>query len=175
MEKKSTYGLRLDQLAGLFALGAETPLDRPDGEQRMAELLRQHLTSALPTGVLVLDALVMMLGRLGYERRALGGKTLSEVLLDPRTDMGLLRAIKECCKRLSGSLDSKAEAAIATTLYYAAMASALVYHSHKITKHSVDRLDEAFALLIAKPWMDRELAALFAQARDICLGKEGQR
>jgi len=94
----------------------------------------------------------------GYDTRSLAGKTLVEVLLDPRADLGLLRAVKECCKRLSLSLDSRAEAAIATTLYYAAMASALVYHDKKITRHSEDTLDEAFGSLIEKPWMASELA-----------------
>jgi hypothetical protein len=173
MEKKSTYGLRLDQLAGLFSLGLDGPVEGREGEQGMAELLHQHLTAALPAGPLLLDALLMMVGRLGYETQALGGKTLVEVLLDPRTDLGLLRAVKECCKRLSGSLESKAEAAIATTLYYAAVASALVYHDKKITQHSYATLDEAFALLLEKPWMDRELAGLFSRAQGLCQGKGG--
>ena len=175
MERRSTYGLRLDQLAGLFSLGVDCPAEGHEGQQRMAAMLREHLTCALPSGPLLLDALVMMVGRLGYETRALGGKTLVEVLLDPRTDPGLLRAIKECCKRLSSSLESKVESAIATTLYYAAMAGALVYHDKKITQHSYDALDGAFAMLIEKPWMDRELAGLFSSARSICQGKRGRR
>jgi hypothetical protein len=174
MQKRSTYGLRLDQLAGLFSLGIDCPVEGREGQQRMAAMLREHLTCALPAGPLLLDALVMMVGRLGYEARSLGGKTLVELLLDPRTDLGLLRAIKECCKRLSSSLESKAEAAIATTLYYAAMASALVYHDKKITQHSYDALDEACALLMDKPWMDRELAALFCRARGLCQRCGGQ-
>ena len=174
MQKRSTYGLRLDQLAGLFSLGIESSLEGCDGQQRMAAMLHEHLTSALPAGPLLLDALVMMVGRLGYKTHSLGGKTLVEILLNPRTDLGLLRAIKECCKRLSSSLDSKDEAAIATTLYYAAMASALVYHDKKITQHSYDMLDEACALLIEKPWMDRELAGLFSRARGLCQSHGGR-
>jgi hypothetical protein len=115
-----------------------------------------------------------MVGRLGYETHPLAGKTLVEVLLGPRTDLGLLRAIKECCKRLSSGLESKAEAAIATTLYYAAVASALVYHNKKITQHSWDALDEAYRLLMDKPWMDPELAELFSRARSFCQGRGGR-
>jgi hypothetical protein len=173
MDKRSTFGLRLDQLAGLFALGAEGPVDMPEGRQKMTEMLEEHLTAALPTGVLVLDALMMMVRRLGYETQPLAGRTLKEVLLDRQSDIGLLRAIKECSKRLSLSLESKAEAAIATTLYYAAMASALVHHGQKITQHSRAALAEAFALLKDKPWMEPDLAALFSQAHDICQAKEG--
>jgi hypothetical protein len=171
MDKKSTYGLRFDQLADLFALGVGTPIDQLEGQQKMTELLHEHLTSTLPTGVLVLDALMMMVGRLGYETRSLAGRRMTDVLQDPGTDLGLLRAIKECSKRLSISLESKAEAAIATTLYYAVMASALVHHGQKITKYSYASLDEAFAMLTDKPWMDRDLVTLFSQARQICRDK----
>jgi hypothetical protein len=173
MDKKSTYGLKLDQLAGLFSLGIDSPVEGREGQQRMAELLHQHLTAVLRAGPLLLDALITMVGRLGYDTQALGGKTLVEVLLNSRTDLGLLRAIKECCKRLSGSLESKAEAAIATTLYYAAVASALRHHDKKITQHSYAALDEAFALLLEKPWMDPELVRLFSGARGLCQGKGG--
>jgi hypothetical protein len=174
MQKRSTYGLRLDQLAGLFSLAIDSPVEGRDGQQRMAAMLREHLTCTLPAGPLLLDALMMMVARLGYETRSLAGKTLVEVLLEPRTDLGLLRAIKECCKRLSSGLESEAEAAIATTLYYAAGASALVYHDKKITQHSWDALDEAYRLLMEKPWMDRELAELFSRARSFCQGRGGQ-
>jgi hypothetical protein len=173
MDNKSTYGLRLDQLAGLFAMGREIAIDQPEGGQRMTELLKEHLTSALPTGVIVLDALMMMIGQMGYETRSLSGKTLKDVLLDRQSDIGLLRAIKECSKRLSLRLESKVEAAIATTLYYAAMASALVFHDAKVTQHSYRALDEALAMLMAKPWMDQDLITLFAQARYICARRGG--
>lgn len=174
MEKRSTYGLRLDQLAGLFALGIEGPLEGREGRQRMAAMLREHLTSVLPSGPLLLDALVMMVGRLGYETRSLGGKTLVGVLLNAGTDIGLLRAIKECCKRLSSGLGPGAETAVATTVYYAALASALVYHDKRITQHSYETLDEAYKMLMAKPWMDPDLAGLFSHARRICRDKRGQ-
>ena len=174
MDEKSTYGLRLDQLAGLFSLGTDGPVEGREGQERMADLLREHLTSALPTGLLLLDALMMMMGRLGYNTRSIAGKTIVGVVLNPQSDIGLLRAIKECCKRLSSSLESKPEAAIATTLYYAAMASALVYHRQRITQHSYEALDAAFAMLADKPWMDQDLAGLFSQARSLCQGRRGR-
>ena len=175
MDNKSAYGLRLDQLADLFAMGAEIAVDQPEGQQRMTDLLNEHLTSALPTGVMVLDALMMMVGQMGYETRSLTGRTLKEILLDRRSDIGLLRAIKECCKRLSLRLESKVEAAIAMTLYFAAIASALVYHDTRITQHSHAALDKALAMLMDKPWMDPDLTTLFSQARNICGSKGGSK
>jgi hypothetical protein len=171
MEGNSTHGLRLDQLAELFSVGVSDS-DAAD-EATMAELLREQLTCTLPKGSLLFDALIMMMGRLGCDVRSLAGKSLGDVLSSPQADVGLLRAIKDCSKRLSFSLDSKVEAALATTTYYAALASALVYHDKKITQYSYDALEQSFATFAAREWMGPELAGLFARARRICQDKRG--
>lgn len=170
MEKTSTYGLTLDQMANLFSMGREAPNpgDEKKGKQEMASLLREQLTCSLPRGTLFCDVLVMMMGQQGYETHSLTGKALGDVLLSDQTSITLLRAIKECAKRLSTTLDSPAEAALATTLYFAAVASALVWHDSRITQSSYEKLDESFGLLIEKPWMAEELVELFSRAKGIC-------
>ena len=175
MENESTHGLRLDQLAGLFSLGVEDP--DPAGaaghDEKMAGLLREQLSCVLPKDMLLFDALVMMMGRLGCDVRSLAGRSLLEVLLSPQSDVGLLQAIKDCSKKLSFSLDSKMEAALATTIYYAALASALVHHDRKITQYSYEALDRSFATFAAKKWIPPELSALFLRAGGICRDKRG--
>ena len=110
----------------------------------------------------------MMMDRSGCDTAALGGRSLGEALLNPGSDLGMLRAIKECTKTLSSSLDSKTETALTRTLYFAALAGALVYHDAKITQLSYKRLAESFALLTEKAWMAEELIGLFSAARRIC-------
>jgi len=173
MEKKSAFGLRLDQMASLFSMGAgdPDPSDEKGDSERMAALLQEHLASALARRSLLLDALLMMMGQQDYDARLLAGKSLGEVLLSPQSDIALLQGIKDCSKRLSGTLDSEAEAVIAKTLYFAALASALVYHDRKITQSSYEKLEESFALLIEKKWMAEELKMLFSRAKHICEGK----
>jgi hypothetical protein len=102
---------------------------------------------------------------LGCDVRTLAGKSLLQVLLSPQSDLGLLQAIKDCSKWLSTSLDSKTEAALATTIYYAALASALAYHNRKITQYSYDALERSFSIFAAKKWMSPELAGLFGGRR----------
>ncbi len=175
MENESTHGLRLDQLAGLLSLGLEDPdpADAAGHDEHMAGLLREQLSCVLPRSMLLFDALVMMMGRLGCDVRSLSGRSLLEVLRNPQSDIGLLQAIKDCSKKLSFGLESKTEAALATTIYYAALASALVYHDRKITQYSYDALDESFGTFAAKKWIGPELAELFARARNICGEKRG--
>lgn len=176
MEQKSTYGLRLDQMAGLFSMGSGSPdpTDEKDENETMAALLHEQLACPLPRHSLLFDALLMMMEREGYDTQSLAGKSLGEVLLGPSSDVDLLRAIKDCSKRLSYELDSEAETALATTVYFATLASALVYHNRKITQSSPEKLDESFALLTGKKWMAQELIELFGRARRRCNGRRGE-
>jgi len=170
MKRKSTFGLRLDQMQDLFSLGRAqpNPADEEGDNEKMAGLLREQLTCALPERSLLFDALVMMMEQQGYDTRPLVGKPLGLVLSSPDSDIGLLRAIKECSKTLSCTLDSEVEMALATTIYYAALAGALVHYDEKITQNSYEKLDESFALLVEKQWMTAELVTLFAQAQRVC-------
>jgi len=177
MEKESTFGLRLDQMASLFSMsvGEPDPSDEEGEREQMAALLQEQLASALVKRSLLFDTLVMMLDQQGHDTRFLAGTSLGEVLLSPQSDVALLQGIKNCGKKLSERLDSQAESALATTLYFAALASALVHHDRKITQHSYEKLDESFALLIEKRWMDQGLAELFSRARRICEARRNQK
>jgi hypothetical protein len=177
MDKESTYGLRIDQMAGLFAMGREEPNLADNGADRgtMAGLLRRQLASTLPKHSLLFDALLMMMDQEGYDTQSLRGRSLGDVLLDPLSDLDLLRAIKNCSKRLSHELDSEVEAALATTIYFASLASALVFHDRKITQHPYEKLDESFTELAGKTWMARQLTELFSRAREVCASKKDER
>ncbi|MHC4543938.1 MAG: hypothetical protein ACYTDW_03690 [Planctomycetota bacterium] len=173
MDKKSTFGLKLEQLADLFSIGVEKA-DSTDGisdDKTIAGLLCGQLTSALPKDSFLLDSLLMMMGRLGCDTRALAGKSLGEILLDPGSDIGLLQAIKDYSKKLSCGLVSETETAIAITIYYAILASSLIYHDKKITQYSYEALGQSFAMLTKKKWMTPELKKLFSRARNICRDK----
>lgn len=166
MNGKSTYGLRLDQMANLLALGAERPEAGPEhaDDEALRNLLQEQLTCAEPKGSLLRETLMMMLESLDPLR----GKPLGEFLLDPQSDLDLVRAIKDCSKTLSCALDSADETALARTVYFAAIAGALVHHDTKITQSSYQTLDASLTTLIEKPWMAPQLVELFCQAREIC-------
>ena len=137
MDRDSTIKLRPDQLARLL-----TVLCEPEPEVWLARSL------AGPVG-------------LGEARP---GRRLGEVLLDPRTNLGLLRTIKDHWKAVSLRVPDGAEHAGAIALYYAAIAAALVHHGTLITKNSPAELSEALATLVAKPWLPRDLRGLMESA-----------
>ena len=173
MDNQSTYGLKLEQLANLFSVAAEDEnhMDDFHNEKATAGLLRNRLTSTLPKDSILLNSILMMLDQPGIGIRSLAGKSLLEVLLNPKSEAGLLQAIKDYSKNMSCSSTSEAETATATIIYYAALANLLIYHEKKITQYSYESLAESFALLIEKKWIAEELVELFSGARRICESK----
>ena len=59
-----------------------------------------------------------------------------------------------------------------TTIYYAAIAAALVHHDERITKYSWETLAERFSLLAQRMWIDQDIRDLFARAAGLCREKE---
>jgi hypothetical protein len=175
MEGESVYGLRLDQLAAVFSLGVDDPDPAGTGgdDESVGNQLWAQLSCPLPTDSLLFESLIMMMGRLGCDVRSLAGRSRQEVLLCRHTDVGLLQAIKDCSKTLSASLDSKTEATLAVTIYYAALASALAYHGRKISRYSYETLERSFATFAGKRWVCPELADLFLRAGGICRDSRG--
>jgi hypothetical protein len=170
MEMKTTYGLRPDQMAGLFSVGSDDPdpHDREANNERMTHLLQEQLACTLPEGSLFCDALLMMMERLGWDLNSLSGQSLGQLLLSAQSDIELLKTIKDSSKTLLRDLDSHTDTALATVTYYAALASVLVHHDQKISQYSFEKLSESFAQLSEKQWMTEELVALYSKAQRIC-------
>ena len=177
MDKESTYGLTLEQLAELLSIGIDEVnfLDELSDNEVIAGLLQDRLISSLPRDASLLDSFLVIIAKMGYGLQSLSGKSLGGILLDPETDIGLLQAIKTYGKKLSFTVDGKNENAVALTIYHAAIASALVHHKEKISRSSYDKLDQSFGILIEKEWMTGELKEIFSQARSICQAKRGDK
>lgn len=176
-KKKSTFGLKLDQLADLFAVAAEdhAPADADCDHEHLAEMLRRRLTEVMPENSQLLAALSKISASDRSDLTAMIGRPLLQVLSGPESSVSQLQVLKEASKSVSTAAVSEQERAIATSIYHAAIASCLVNHDEKITQHSYDKLNESFALLLEKKWMARELTELFSHARRICQTKRSKK
>jgi hypothetical protein len=96
--------------------------------------------------------------------RAIAGPTLRELLLDPKTDVLVLRRIKEYAKRLGTKAESEVEKDVFLAVYFAAIAAAGFFHSRQITEHSDTNLDRFLVLFARLSWIPSDLAGLFADA-----------
>lgn len=173
MSRKSTYGLKPEQLADLLSIGIEDAgfIDKISDDKATKELMEAWLITSLPKDASLLDTLLVIMGQMGYGIESLAGKSLSQVILDPKTDIGILKAIKTYSKKLSATVESKAEKAIAITIYYAVLAGSLVNHDQTISQSSYESIEESLSMLIEKKWLTPELKELFSQARSICRAK----
>ena len=174
-EKKSTFGLTLDQLADLLAVGMEQ-IDIGDGNNPghpLTDQLQDILTHPLFQESGLLDSVQVAMDLQGRDMDLLADRSLGEVLLDPDTDLELLQILKSYFKKLYYSADSEVKSALTITLYHGTLANSLVHHGQNISQNSPEMLDQSFALLIEKEWMAAELTKLFLQARRICQDQRG--
>ena len=176
-KRKSTFGLRLGQLADLFAVAAkdQAPTEANRADEHLAEMLRRQLTEVMPGKSLLFPAALEISANQQRDSTLLAGRSLLQVLFSPESSVSQLQVIKEAGKRLTATSVSEAERAVATTIYHAAIARCLIHHDKKITQHSYNKLDESFALLIEKNWMAHELVELFSHARRICENKRSRK
>ena len=168
--RKTTFGLRLGQLADLFAVAVKNQAspDAECAEENLAEMLHDELAEVMPGSSLLFPAVSEITTSRQSDVALLVGQSLQQLFFGPEVTIGQLQLVKEASKRLTGTLVSVAQCAVANTIYHAAIARCLTLHNKKITKHSYEKLDESFALLIEKDWMAGELVELFSDARRIC-------
>lgn len=173
MDNESTFGWGPEQIGRLLAVGADAGAseDERPPDRVTEDLLRDRLAGPLPLDKAVVDSLPVILGRLCRELLPLAGKPLGEVLLDPDTELSVLETVKDYGKGLPLGRKKGPEHAIAIAIYYAAIASALLYHDRKITEHSYENLEKSFAMLIDRRWLPPELSRHLAKAGKACKRK----
>ena len=149
---------------GLDDAGAKQGVD---DDHVIQVLLRACLTGVIPPDA-TFRAMPLLVRWLCEDPAPLSAKTLQEAILDPATPLDVIMEMKEHAKDLVSSASTHAERAVATTLYYATIASAILFHGTRITQYSPGTLAISFDALIGQGWMLPELSAHFEKARAIC-------
>jgi predicted RNase H-like nuclease (RuvC/YqgF family) len=101
--------------------------------------------------------------------RPFTGCSFGALLLDPETDLTVIETIKVLHKRQAESTVSESRQAVATAIYYAAIASALVHHDVRITKLSYESLGRSFEELVRSNWLPPGMKQLFVEAHNSCI------
>ncbi len=174
MDKKSTtFGLGPEKLARLLNIGSDISETENDVDQKekKAELLHDWLAATLPLDAVLLETLPTILQRLCRQLQPHVGEPFGNLLKEPKTDILVIRKIKDYSKKLVTSAKSEAEHDAATAIYFAAIASALLFHDRKITTFSYKSLDESFSKLINEKWIAKDIAELFSRACRACRQK----
>jgi len=164
---ESRSGLRPEQIARLLSIGTEpgTPGGKPNAQMPAGDTIHEMLGAELAIDVSRSASMRAMLGQKAPALFSQRGRTIRDLLLGPSTNLDDLKALKQYAKTLVRQSATDAAKAVASTIYYAAIAAALVRHGEKITQHSDEDLDRGLALLAEKEWMAPELGQLLTQAR----------
>ena len=88
---ESTFGLRLDQLADLFAVAVEEQASEEidTADEGVANMLRHQLAAVLPGEIRL---------------TSLAGRSFLQVLLDPESSVRQLQVVKELAKDLTRTI-----------------------------------------------------------------------
>lgn len=175
MDKEPTaFGLSTEKLTHLLRIGSD--IGESDSElaldQEKAELLRDRLDDTLPLDSSIMKVLPKAPSGLRNTIGLLASEPIGKLIQEAKTDPAVIEKIKESSKKLSQSADSEATYEATSTIYYAAIASCIVFHDCKITKFSYKDLERSFGLLSKKSWIPRDLRSLFAKASQHCRGKK---
>lgn len=170
-DEPSTHGLNHEKLAKLWKMGQGLPEDHRnvDTDQDKAELLRDQLAESLPLDAGVAHLLPSILGEVCEKLKPFTGCSVKDLLTDSETDPLVAEAIKDIHKKQAESAPSECAREVATAIYYAAIASALVHQDTRITKFSYRDLGEAFARLRESTWLPSGLKDLIDEAHKICI------
>ena len=175
-DKNSTFGLSYDKLARLWELSHNIPAgqDKITEEQKKTELLLDRLAEPMPLDPTVTSTFPETLSYILEQFRPFVDCSVGNLLLDPDTDPSVIWQIKEYYRGKAESYPSERERQVSTIIYYAAIASALLFHEEflfkeeKITKLSYEELEKFFSQLLDIHWLTPELVKLYKRAHTIC-------
>ena len=169
MNRDSTLGLDPQKLARLvgITLDSEGDVERDNPGQSTSELIHTCLAETLLFDTAMIDDLPVVIGHTEKDHTFHAGKRLGELLIDPKSDLEMIREVRRYAKKAASLKKSQIRHAVAITVYFAAIANALIFHHLKITTVSYESLKDSFDNLADKPWMPPDLVELFRKAREV--------
>ena len=172
-EKPENLDLTSQQRTRLLSLGLSSEASEVniDSEEK-ADMLYDILVRTLPVDGSTVASLPPVLRSLSGKLRSVAGEPLGDLLQNPGTDISVIEKIKDYTKDygagLGTSSKSKAEKDIFLAIYFAAIASAFLFHNKKITQHSYEDLKRFFSYYAEKSWVLDELRIHFKKAHEYC-------
>lgn len=175
MDNERSSATKPQQLADMLGIGLEAGQANQGGPNELtAELLRNKLDGPLPPDPAAVAKLPSILDNIYKELVPGGRRSLGEALAEPKTDINTIVRIKDHAKQTAAPDCPEPQRTVSVTVYYTAIASALIFHDRKITTYSYDTVAVAFAKLLDKPWIPLALSEHLKTARRICLDRGDQ-
>jgi hypothetical protein len=172
-KRPATSDLSLNRLQQLLDMCAEGGTDNPDYEldQNRAELLQDKLAQEFTVGAFNYGWITEKMSHLYTVPGLLPCDSINSILNNPQAGITLIKNLKEYAKKLSRFAKSKPEKDVANTIYYAAIAHALVFHATRITAFSYENLGHSFLVFCGKTWIPSNICNLFQRGHKKCIDK----
>ena len=162
--KPTTVDLGFKKVTQLLQIGMDSNVDESDEGQCKADVLSDCLSDTLAVHAPAKEKL----DQLQHTICVLSGESVGKLLFNEKTYIDIIRMIKGYGRKLSTCAESEAEHQASNTIYYAAIAHALVYHDQKTTKLSYDDLSRSFDRLCQEDWIPIRLRNLFEKSAECC-------
>lgn len=173
MDKKpTTWGMSPDKIVHLFEACSDTSQadQKVDLDEKKTILLQDWLAQTLSSASSPKGELLRNQSKLNTIW-ALASEPIGDLLQNPKTEIALIRKIKDYSKKLSRRAKSKVEHHAANTIYYAAIAHGMIFSDSRITSFSYKELRKSFSHLIKEAWIPKGLLDLFIKASEYCENK----
>jgi len=167
----TTFGMTPAKVADLLRMGLSGHHDGGSFEDQAAAWLADWLAAGVAADGSI-PALGLSLQVDGEPVDAPDGESIGELLCRAGTSPGVIEAIKRCAKRRAGGEASSPQTAAAGVVYYAAIASALVFQNRSITRHSREVLAKGFEDLCRQRWIPPDIIGLLTEAAGRCRADE---
>jgi hypothetical protein len=169
IDKRTMFGIDPENVRRFLddCLTPASPQEQGSEQARMEQLLQDQLSEKCPlsrpirSGSWLIDEV--------QEKVLLDlSRPVREVLLDDQTSLDTLRDIKDRYRQWAEKASDKRMQRVYTTIYFAAIARALVVHGKMITRLPPSYLIRSFGALADKPWMVPAIRDLCRKAQQAC-------
>jgi len=155
-----------------LALSPSAPSEPPDEDEERGDLLHDILRCSLPLRAEPPEGSPLAETASAHSLRSVVGPPIGELLQDPKTSVAVLKEIKQYAKARGSQAAADHEKDVFLALYFAAIATARVFHNRWITQHSHARLTEFFDSFAQASWVPGNLTDLLRQASGLCRTKD---
>ena len=171
--RKAVFDTDRRQLATLLDLSPDA--ERLWGDDELGALLRHQMTAPMQVDLINLERGLALKVRTLAESQGLTLKSFGDLLAHPNPPVELLKITKEFAKACRLSPHSPLPREIASVLYFASIAAALVRCRRRITGLGNDALADGLNWVLARHWLDAPTRALVEESLRLLKTHAGER
>ena len=170
---KAVFDTDCKQLASLFDMTPEA--ERIWRDDELGAILRHQLSAPLQVDLINLERGLAVKVRNLAESQGLTLKSFGDLLAHPHPPVELLKITKDFAKACRLSPHGPLPREIASVLYFASIAAALVRCRRRITSLTNEALADGLRWVLARPWLDAPIRTLVEESLQLLKTQAGER